>query len=423
MSTADRSLARLPLHLFENLATDGNTIPARELREQICASLDTLNTASRNGSVTHRIRTVGPLLQCSAASLVRTLDPLLTYEQCNEFMRRLYVECSPSPLSAFELLHSTTSSLNDCNRCEETFSRMRYLPTGLEPLDQALRGGVRVGTITELVGPPGVGKTQLAMQLCIMASRYAQGCVYVDTEKKLSVARLREIALQRSSRVPDTNTHGEFLYPSDTTLVESTVDISATSRNCFRSPQEVLDNVTVHSPSNIDELFGALSEVEDELFSRNHQSVGSSNAKFPVRLLVLDSIAAPARRDFGAGSAPELASTVIKIAQTLKRLADQHHLVVVVINQVGSSILGTDAVIDQTGIRPALGTSWHHCVSTRVLFEFEADLVSSSSLSNSDGPLRGRAPSRQLSVIKSNLTGPGKPIVFDLTLFGIVIKA
>jgi RAD51-like protein 1 len=300
---------------------------------------------------------------------------------------------------------------------------MRYLPTGLEPLDQALRGGVRVGTITELVGPAGVGKTQLAMQLCIMASRYAQGCVYVDTEKKLSVARLREIALQRSSRVPDTNTHGEFLYPSDTTLVESTVDISATSRNCFRSPQEVLDNVTVHSPSNIDELFGALSEVEDELFSRNHQSVGSSNAKFPVRLLVLDSIAAPARRDFGAGSAPELASTVIKIAQTLKRLADQHHLVVVVINQVGSSILGTDAVIDQTGIRPALGTSWHHCVSTRVLFEFEADLVSSSSLSNSDGPLRGRAPSRQLSVIKSNLTGPGKPIVFDLTLFGIVIKA
>ena len=76
-------------------------------------------------------------------------------------------------------------------------TKMRHVPTGLPVLDHALRGGLRVGTITELVGRAGTGKTQLAMQLCVMAARYSQGCIYIDTEKKLSLPRLREIAEQR----------------------------------------------------------------------------------------------------------------------------------------------------------------------------------------------------------------------------------
>eukprot|EP00959_Pyramimonas_sp_CCMP1952_P256680 5362501-Pyramimonas_sp.AAC.1 len=37
--------------------------------------------------------------------------------------------------------------------------------TTLPPLDEALRGGIPSGGITELVGPAGVGKTQFCIML------------------------------------------------------------------------------------------------------------------------------------------------------------------------------------------------------------------------------------------------------------------
>lgn len=40
-------------------------------------------------------------------------------------------------------------------RCHEFF------PTQLKGLDEALGGGISVGALTELVGPAGIGKTQV----------------------------------------------------------------------------------------------------------------------------------------------------------------------------------------------------------------------------------------------------------------------
>ena len=36
-----------------------------------------------------------------------------------------------------------------------------HLPTRLKGLDEALGGGIPFGVLTELVGPPGIGKTQV----------------------------------------------------------------------------------------------------------------------------------------------------------------------------------------------------------------------------------------------------------------------
>lgn len=36
-----------------------------------------------------------------------------------------------------------------------------HLPTGLKGLDEALCGGIPFGVLTELVGPAGIGKTQV----------------------------------------------------------------------------------------------------------------------------------------------------------------------------------------------------------------------------------------------------------------------
>jgi RecA/RadA recombinase len=309
---------------------------------------------------------------------------------------------------------------------------MRYLPTGVFSLDAALRGGVRVGTITELVGKAGVGKTQLAMQLCVMAAQYGQGCVYIDTEKKLSLDRLREIASKRASTFNDVppplsngdSLEGGFSYGGD----EESADASqlgggeeqqSSARNSdlspahlqYQSPHNVFQNVTVHSPASTDELLAVMATIEDEIFLRNQEAVEPTSSKFPVRLLVLDSIAAPARRDFGSGSAPQRAAIIFQCAQTLKRLADQLRLAIVVINQVGA-VGQTHEDGDQGTNRAALGTSWHHCLSTRILMEYQNSLASDGAAVNRDVEVR------QATIVKSNLTGQAC-IPFQVSALGV----
>lgn len=41
-----------------------------------------------------------------------------------------------------------------------------HLPTGLPALDASLWGGIPFGVITEVVGPAGIGKTQVQLQTC-----------------------------------------------------------------------------------------------------------------------------------------------------------------------------------------------------------------------------------------------------------------
>ena len=50
----------------------------------------------------------------------------------------------------------------------------RSVRTGLETLDEALKGGLRAGTVTELVGPPGSCKSQLCMQVALFATLLVQ---------------------------------------------------------------------------------------------------------------------------------------------------------------------------------------------------------------------------------------------------------
>jgi RAD51-like protein 1 len=262
-----------------------------------------------------------------------------------------------------------------------------------------------MGTISELVGKAGAGKTQLAMQLCVVAAMNSIGTIYIDTEKKLSLERLREIAnarAQSKSTVQDTeNEDGAFLYHKD-----SGTNIS---HGTYKPSGQVLNNITIHSPTSTNELLAVIQNLEEEILLRNDEALQQSNGVLPVQLLVVDSIAAPTRRDFGADSAPQRVALLVQIAQVLKRLADQFNLAVVVINQVGSTM-------DQnySGVRAALGTSWHHCLSTRVLMELETPA--------GDGKLdESFLPDavRRATIVKSNVAG-NTSMNYQISLQGLV---
>ncbi|HZC36651.1 MAG TPA: ATPase domain-containing protein, partial [Chthoniobacterales bacterium] len=65
--------------------------------------------------------------------------------------------------------------------------------TGASGLDQILGGGLPAGGLYLLQGPPGVGKTTLAMEFLLTGSRRGESCLYVTfsetREELLTVAR------------------------------------------------------------------------------------------------------------------------------------------------------------------------------------------------------------------------------------------
>lgn len=75
-----------------------------------------------------------------------------------------------------------------------------FLPTGVQELDQILGGGLLVGAITEVVGSPGVGKTQLSINCLVYALVHARAAghnahvLYFDTELKFEPSRVAEVA-------------------------------------------------------------------------------------------------------------------------------------------------------------------------------------------------------------------------------------
>ena len=110
-------------------------------------------------------------------------------------------------------------------------------------------------------------------------------------------------------------------------------------------------------------------------------------------------------------------ATAFLIAQLLKRYAEQLHLAVLIINQVGQAdqqhVPG-----DPLAVKAALGMSWHHCVSTRILIEHQVDQYQRDD-STFEGDNRFSDNRRSLSVVKSSYM-PEQSLSFQITPLGIV---
>ena len=180
--------------------------------------------ASRLAS--HSILTVRDLYARTSFDLVELLD--LPTDVVQALLQQVAQAIIPAPITALSLL----------NRGAE---RPSYLRTMLPTLDAALLGGLPAGSITELVGPAGLGKTQFCLGMCIVGclDRLAdEGHVlFIDTERKFSGERLAQIA---QSRFPDS----------------------------FRAPNSVmtmLDRVLVKSPESSSKLLELLEGLQVSL--------------------------------------------------------------------------------------------------------------------------------------------------------------
>ncbi|KAM3617042.1 uncharacterized protein V6R79_001607 [Siganus canaliculatus] len=253
-------------------------------------------------------------------------------------------------LTALELLH------------KEEEEEKRSIVTFCSQLDTALGGGIPVGKTTEICGAPGVGKTQLCLQLAVDAQ--IPSCfggaggqvVFVDTE-------------------------GSFLF-------QRVVDVaSAVAQHCSLLVEDTEQQVameTFTTETILSNMFLVRCRDYVELLSELHLLPDFLSAHPKVRLLVIDSIASPFRSLFDDLF---LRTRLLnRLGQQLITMATSYNIAVVITNQMTTRLRGS-----QSQLVPALGESWGHYPTVRLLLQWAgprqlATIVKSSCHLNSTVP-------------------------------------
>ncbi|BDZ69352.1 DNA repair and recombination protein RadB [Methanobacterium ferruginis] len=166
------------------------------------------------------------------------------------------------------------------------------IPTS-SPIDSLIGGGVEKGVITQFYGPPGSGKTNIALNLLVQNAKSGKNGVFVDTEGGLSIERVKQI--------------------------------SGTEFSVLAA------NIIVFEPSTFIE--------QDSVLRRIEKMVESGE---PVELIILDSAVALYRVREGESS--QLNLELGRQMGRLTRLAQKHDIAVVITNQVYASFEGEGMV-------------------------------------------------------------------------------
>jgi len=172
-----------------------------------------------------------------------------------------------------------------------------FLTTGCKALDDLLMGGIETQAITELVGEYGVGKTQLAHQLCVTVQLPKEkgglegSALYIDTEGTFRPERILQM-----------------------------------SETFGLNGKEVLDNIIYARAYNSDHQILIIEEAADVVKENN------------VKLIVIDSLISHFRGEYlGRETLAIRQQRLNKHIHQLLRLADVYNLAVVVTNQVMSN--------------------------------------------------------------------------------------
>lgn len=246
--------------------------------------------------------------------------------------------------------------------------------------------GFPCGEITEICGQPGIGKTQLAIQVAVDAliprafGGVGGSAVYIDTEGSFVVERVRQMAkalvadLHRklgNCRSSAGSGGGGIASPngsqgrstdSNSSPASSASPAAKSTRGAYEERAAALHSLTVeHILRNIhyfrvynhSEQLGLINCLDKFLVA--HPS---------VKVVVVDSISAHFRRRFD-----DMALRTRLLAgmgQKLHLCANHHAVAVVLTNQVTTKVSrGGGATLV-----PALGTSWGHTCTNRLLLQW-----------------------------------------------------
>ena len=272
----------------------------------------------------------------------------------------------------------------------------RAIVTFSQAVDVLLTGGragvplgVPLGRVTELIGLPGTGKTQMAMQLALDVQLPAElggcegGALYLDAEGGASPWRLRAMAAAVEAHMAR--------------FVEKRGNDPALRRAC--SVDALMANVLLARVASLGELLEAATERVPALLAAGGGGGGGGARALPVKLLVVDSVAFHYRYGAlsgGGDAAGERSRSLAGLGLALARIAERFGVAVVVTNHVtlrgeggagagaawgegsgggggGGGGGGLAGALDPPARRlcPALGEVWAHVASVQLLLKWE----------------------------------------------------
>jgi len=213
-------------------------------------------------------------------------------------------------------------------------------------LDNLLEGvtvnGIPLGKITEFCGPPGIGKTQLGIQLSINVQipKLCKGvegkAIFIDTEGSFMIERVVQIANSTINYIKEAFPN----YNNDSFNLNS-----------------ILSNIQYFRVHDFQEQIALINLLEN--YVTNDPS---------IKVIVIDSIAFHFRQTFSSMS---LRTQILNnIAQILMKIADKYNVAVVIMNQMTmkfQKINEGSLIKEESSLIPALGESWGHASTNRFI--------------------------------------------------------
>ena len=154
------------------------------------------------------------------------------------------------------------------------------------PIDNIMGGGVEKGCLTQFYGPPGSGKTNIALNLLVQCVKQGREAIFIDTEGGLSLERFKQISGSDFDRLAS--------------------------------------NIMILEPKTFQEQDQALKKVENVMESRRDK----------IELVILDSAVALYR--LKEGDLSQINKELGKQMGRLSRIARKHYIAVVITNQIYS---------------------------------------------------------------------------------------
>ncbi|XP_067951651.1 DNA repair protein RAD51 homolog 3-like [Watersipora subatra] len=212
-----------------------------------------------------------------------------------------------------------------------------------QKIDNMLGDGIPLSKITELCGVPGVGKTQMSLQLCVDATipesfGGVQGqAIYIDTEGSFVAERVAQIS---KATIRHCQSVASGLQDPD--MAEEAKSYTV---------ERIMKSIHYFRCTSCVELLALINQLPQFILNKCNSN---------VKVIVVDSFAFHFRHDWD--DMTTRTRVMGNLAQQLIRIAVSEQLAVVLVNQMTTKVNAADSKVV-----PALGESWSHVSTNRML--------------------------------------------------------
>jgi RAD51-like protein 2 len=259
-------------------------------------------------------------------------------------------------VSAFDLLKKDLLNNNKIN----------FITTFNSSMDEMLGGGIPLGKITEFSGVPGIGKTQLGIQLSInvnipsILDGVEGECIYIDTEGSFVIERVIEMSNSLINYIKQIllNNEEKRINEEDKTKIIENFNL-----------EYILSRIHYFRIHDYVEQIGLINILPNII-----------EKKFNIKLIIIDSVAFHFRHDF---EDMRIRSKLLNnLSQSLLNIANKYNIAIVLMNQMTTKINkinnnnqnnqnnnnnNNNTNNNETILIPALGENWGYLCNNRII--------------------------------------------------------